>query len=89
MKKMFSSTAWEQYVSWQSDKKILHKINTLIKDIERNGAMQGIAKPEALKGDLSGLYSRRINLEHRLVYTLEDDVLYIIACKTHYKDIKS
>ncbi len=51
--------------------------------------MQGIGKPEALKSDLSGLYSRRINLEHRLVYTLEDDVLYIIACKTHYKDIKS
>lgn len=89
MKKMFENIAWEQYVAWQSDKKILHKINTLIKDIERNGAMQGIGKPEALKGDLSGLYSRRINLEHRLVYTLEDDVLYIIACKTHYKEIKS
>lgn len=67
-------------------KKILQKINTLLKDIERNGSLQGLGKPEALKGDLKGLYSRRINDKHRLIYYTEGENLYIIACKTHYKD---
>ena len=59
MKKAFDNDAWEEYLYWQShDKKILEKINALVKDIERNGALKGLGKPEALKGDLSGMYSR-------------------------------
>lgn len=87
MRKVFWDNAWEQYLYWQSvDKKILDKINTLIKDIERNGALKGLGKPEALKGDLSGLYSRRINDKHRLVYFTDKEHIFIVACKTHYKD---
>ncbi|EKV56539.1 Txe/YoeB family addiction module toxin, partial [Brachyspira hampsonii 30446] len=62
------------------------KINDLIKDIERNGLLIGIGKPERLKGELNGLYSRRINYEHRLVYYIEDNNLFIVGCKTHYKN---
>lgn len=87
MRKAFDNDAWEEYLYWQSvDKKILDKINALIKDIERNGALKGLGKPEALKGDLSGMYSRRINDKHRLVYYIKENTLIILACKTHYKD---
>ena len=87
MKKAFDSDALEEYLYWQShDKKILGKINALLKDIERNGALQGLGKPEALKGDLSGAYSRHINDKHRLVYYIKEDTIIILACKTHYKD---
>ena len=55
--------------------------------IERNGVLKGIGKPERLKGKLNGMYSRRINLEHRLVYFIEDNIIFIVACKTHYKDL--
>ncbi|MFC2087018.1 Txe/YoeB family addiction module toxin, partial [Bacteroidota bacterium] len=66
MKITFSKNAWEDYVSWQKeDKKILRKINALIKDIQRN-PYEGIGKPEPLKYDLAGFWSRRIDLEHRL-----------------------
>lgn len=68
----------------KNDKKILHKINELIKDIQRNGALNGIGKPERLKGDLSNLYSRRINKEHRLIYFIENNSIFIVACKTNY-----
>lgn len=73
MNKIFYDKAWEDYLYFQkNDKKILQKINDLIKDIERNGLLIGIGKPERLKGELNGLYSRRINYEHRLVYYIED-----------------
>lgn len=82
---VFEKDAFDEYIYWQkNDRKILHKINELIKDIQRNGALQGIGKPERLKGDLSNLYSRRINKEHRLVYFIENDSIFIAACKTHY-----
>ncbi|WP_295156857.1 Txe/YoeB family addiction module toxin [uncultured Brachyspira sp.] len=82
---VFEKDAFDEYIYWQkNDRKILHKINELIKDIQRNGALQGIGKPERLKGDLSNLYSRRINKEHRLVYFIENDSIFITACKTHY-----
>ncbi|WP_394954330.1 Txe/YoeB family addiction module toxin [uncultured Helicobacter sp.] len=85
MNKVFCDTAWEQYCYWQEyDKKILKKINTLLKDIERNGALNGLGKPEALRGDLNGLCSRRINAEHRLVYYTDTANIYVVACKTHY-----
>ena len=76
--------AWKDYLSWQNqDKNTLKRINELIKDTTRN-PFDGIGKPEALKGNLSGFYSRRINSEHRLVYAVDETTIYIIACKGHY-----
>jgi len=83
---MFSSNAWEQYLYWQTtDKKILKRINLLIKDIQRSPA-EGIGKPEPLKHGLSGYWSRRINDEHRIVYKHEDDVILIAQVRYHYMD---
>jgi len=76
--------AWKDYLSWQNqDKNTLKRINELIKDMPRD-PFDGIGKPEALKGNLSGFYSRRINSEHRLVYAVDETTIYIIACKGHY-----
>ena len=87
MKKNWSDEAWDDYLYWQqSDRKILKKINDLIKDIERNGENKGIGKPEPLKGNMSGLWSRRIDDRHRLVYRVVNDVLEIITCKEHYRN---
>ena len=78
--------SWQDYVYWQTqDKKTLKRINMLIKDIGRN-PFDGIGKPEPLKGELSGFWSRRIDDEHRLVYVAEEDAILIIACKGHYND---
>jgi toxin YoeB len=80
--------AWDEYVNWQvSDRRILKRINTLIKDIQR-GDDQGIGKPELLKGDLCGWASRRINEEHRLVYRVVEahDQVEILSCRYHYGD---
>ena len=80
----FSKNAWEDYVSWQKeDKKILRKINELIKVIQRT-PFEGIGKPEPLKYDLAGLWSRRIDREHRLVYKVESEELFIYSCRFHY-----
>jgi toxin YoeB len=84
MRIIFSKNAWEDYTSWQTvDKRSLKKINNLIKDIQRT-PYEGIGKPEPLKFDLTGLWSRRIDLEHRLVYKIENDDLLIYACRFHY-----
>ena len=84
MEKIFSDQAWDDYLYWQSiDKSVLKKINSLIKDIERNG-FEGIGQPEPLKHNLSGWWSRRINLEHRLVYKIENDSIFIAQCRYHY-----
>jgi len=84
MKITFSQNAWEDYISWQSeDKKILKKMNTLIKEIQRN-PYNGIGKPEPLKYDLSGLWSRRIDRDHRLVYQVIKNELFIFSCRYHY-----
>ena len=81
----WTDEAWEDYIYWQSqDKKTITRINKLIKDIERNGNMQGIGMPEPLRYNLQGLYSRRIDDKNRLVYVMEDDVLTIISCRYHY-----
>lgn len=78
--------AWEDYLYWQAeDKKILKKINQLIKDIMRT-PFEGIGKPEPLKGNLSGLWSRRIDGEHRIVYLIENNIVIIFACKGHYEE---
>lgn len=80
----FSLNAWEDYISWQTeDKKMLKKINELIRDIQLH-PFEGIGKPEPLKYDLAGYWSRRIDREHRLVYQVEGKELLIYSCKYHY-----
>lgn len=86
MKKIWFDKAWEDYLYWQiQDKKLLKKVNELLKDIERN-QNQGIGKPEALKGDLSGWWSRRIDDVNRLVYRINGELIEIASCKGHYGD---
>jgi len=85
MRLVWSLTAWDDYLYWQNvDKKVLKRINTLIKNCLRT-PQEGIGKPESLKGDLQGYWSRRITSEHRLVYKFEKDQLMIAACRYHYK----
>lgn len=80
----FSSQAWEEYLYWQKqDKKTLKRINQLLQDIQRN-AFVGIGKPEPLKGDFSGYWSRRIDDVNRIVYRVSDDVIEVLQCKGHY-----
>lgn len=84
MKITFSKNAWEDYLSWQKDdKKMLRKINDLIKDIQRT-PYDGLGKPEPLKFDLTGYWSRRIDQEHRIVYQFQDGELLIYSCRYHY-----
>lgn len=89
MRLLFSSLAWEDYLTWQStDPAALKRLNELIRDARRS-PFQGIGKPEPLVGPLKGWWSRRITLEHRLVYrvTGEGDAktLEVAACRTHYR----
>lgn len=84
MKIVFMDNAWEDYQYWQQvDKFMLKKINNLIKEISRT-PFQGAGKPEALRENLSGFWSRRINQEHRLVCTVEKDAVIILQCRYHY-----
>ena len=86
MNKVFTSNGWEDYIYWQTeDKKTLKKINTLLKDIDRNGN-EGIGKPEHLIGNLSGFWSRRINEKDRLIYKIDEYNIYILSCRYHYSD---
>ena len=81
----FSDDAWEDYLYWQAhDKKILRKINHLIKEIARS-PFEGIGDPEPLKHNWSGYWSRRITIEHRIVYRVQSDTLLIAQCRYHYK----
>ena len=84
MKLIFSDNAWEDYLYWQkTDKKILRRINSLIKDIKRD-PFEGIGKPEPLKHALSGYWSRRINDEHRIIYKASTDAILIAQLRYHY-----
>ena len=84
MKIIFLSPAWEDYLYWQStDKSMFKKISSLIKEIERV-PFEGNGKPEPLKHNLAGWWSRRITLEHRLVYKLENDSIILLQCRYHY-----
>ena len=84
MRLLWESNAWEEYLSWQSeDKKTLKRINSLIKDMQRS-PFDGIGKPEPLKGDLQGSWSRRIDHVNRIGYTVIEDELIIISCRGHY-----
>ena len=86
MKKVWQDEAWEDYLYWQTqDKKMLKRINQLIKDIKRN-PFEGIGKPEPLTGNLTGFWSRRINDKDRLVYKIDEENVYILACRYHYSD---
>lgn len=83
MQKNWSDIAWEDYLSLQSNKKLLKRVNEILKDIDRNG-YKGIGKPEPLKGDFSGYWSRRIDDYHRIIYKIQDGEMYIAYCGTHY-----
>jgi toxin YoeB len=84
VKIIFQNPAWEDYLYWQpTDKSILKKINSLIKEIERT-PYEGSGKPEPLKHNLAGWWSRRINLEHRLIYRVEAVAIFILQCRYHY-----
>ena len=84
MQLIFSENAWNDYLFWQkNDKKKLRRINNLIKDIQRN-KFEGLGKPEPLKHNLSGYWSRRINTEHRIVYKIENDANLIAQLRYHY-----
>ena len=85
MKLLWEEIAWEDYMYWQTqDKKTLKRINSLIKDIQRN-PFEGVGKPEALRGNLSGFWSRRIDDTNRLVYQQTDNAIIIVACRGHYE----
>lgn len=86
MRLLWEDRAWDDYMYWQTqDKKILKKINKLIKDMQRN-VFEGIGKPEPLKNNLSGLWSRRIDNANRIVYYEQNEIIYIVSCKGHYDD---
>ncbi len=84
MQLVFMSPAWEDYLYWQkTDKKTLKRLNELIRQCQR-APYEGIGKPEPLRGNLSGWWSRRIDHEHRLVYRFEENKIYILQCRKHY-----
>ncbi len=86
MRLLWEERAWEEYCYWQTqDKKVLKRINALIKDVQRN-IYEGIGKPEPLKGNLGGWWSRRIDEAHRIVYCEKDGAIIIASCKGHYED---
>lgn len=86
MKILWEERAWDDYLFWQeTDKKTLRKINALVKDMMRD-PFSGLGKPEPLRGDFSGLWSRRINHADWIVYFEQDGTVYIIACRGHYDD---
>ena len=84
MKLIFSENAWADYQYWiKTNKKILKRVNALIQDMQRS-PFSGIGKPEPLKHGLSGYWSRRINDEHRIIYRIEDDSIFIAQARYHY-----
>ena len=84
MELVWQTKAWDDYLYWQqADKKVLNRINELIKDCLRN-PFKGIGKPEPLKGNFAGNWSRRITDEHRLIYCTRENRMHILQCKYHY-----
>jgi len=87
MHKRWNDLSWDDYLYWQyQDKKTLKRINSLLKDIERNGESVGIGEPERLKYQYSKYWSRRIDEKNRLIYCVENDEIQIISCKNHCAD---
>ena len=86
MRLLWEDRAWEDYLYWQTqDKKTLKRINALIKDVQRS-VFDGIGKPEPLRGNLSGMWSRRIDESIRIVYYEDNGIMYIVSCRGHYDD---
>ena len=86
MIKSWTDDAWEDFEYWTSqDRKTLRRILQLLQDIDRNG-YTGLGKPEPLRGDLSGYWSRRIDDKNRIVYKIEDGIIKIVQCGSHYRD---
>ena len=86
MIKAWTDDAWEDFLYWQdNDRKTLKRVFKIIKDIERNGN-DGIGKPERLSGDLSHYWSRRIDAKNRIVYRIDDNIIKIVQCGSHYRD---
>lgn len=86
MKKIWFDEAWDDYTYWQTqDKKTLKRINQLLRDIERGNGFDGIGKPEPLKNEFSGFWSRSIDDSNRLVYRIVGDTLEILSCRGHYE----
>lgn len=84
MRLLWEDRAWEDYLYWQTqDKKVLKRVNMLIKDIRRS-TFEGIGKPEPLRNTLSGWWSRRIDEINRIVYYEQDGIIYIVSCRGHY-----
>ena len=84
MRLLWEDRAWDDYLYWQKqDKKMLKRVNLLIKDIRRN-PFDGIGKPEPLKNNLSGWWSRRIDEMNRIVYYEQDGIIYVVSCRGHY-----
>jgi len=84
MELVWQTKAWDDYLYWQqTDKKVLQRINDLLKDCLRT-PFKGIGKPEPLKGNLAGYWSRRITDEHRLIYQVKDNRLHVLQCRYHY-----
>ena len=84
MNLIWNNEAWEEYVQWQKQDKKIVKKNEIIKDIKKN-RNEGIGKPEPLKHELSGYWSRRITYKHRFIYKLTETSIVVIACANHYK----
>ena len=85
MKLVFTESSWQDYLWFQeNNRKLLKRINALIKEAQRN-PFEGLGKPEPLKSDLSGYWSRRVNSEHRLVYGVSETEFVIISCRFHYR----
>mgnify|MGYP001120711251 FL=1 len=83
---LFTEHAWEEYIYWQTqDRRTLRRINQLLRDIQRD-PFDGIGKPEPLRGELSGFWSRRIDETNRIVYYEQGEIVYIISCLGHYDD---
>lgn len=86
MRLLWEDRAWEDYLYWQTqDKRTLKRINVLIRDIKRT-PFEGRGKPEPLRGNLSGYWSRRIDEVNRIVYFEREDIIYVISCRGHYED---
>ena len=82
----FTDNGWDDYLYWQkTEKKILKRINILLADIKRDPhSSEGLGKPERLKDNLQGYFTRRVTSEHRLVYTIIDDLIIVAQCRYHY-----
>jgi len=86
MRLIFTEPGWQDYLHWQTqDKRTIRRINQLLQDIERGGNT-GLGKPEALKGNYAGLFSRRIDETNRLIYQINGDAIVVFQCKGHYED---